>query len=187
MAALCEAFTLCGLGPTGGVGLGSGLLALEPGADPDHVLLTDRGRTATLFKVRAQPWPLGPARVGVPAQRLAGKLRGCRGRNVVGAASGSSPASSRAAGEQPLSLPTHLCFSPCTRGSGLRRSPERFPCCFFSSPFPWHAVFTAQGLSSLRVAQVTAVEPNCQFGVSCLPVGWRTKIYVCSQYSTCRL
>ncbi|XP_021270191.1 nucleolar protein 11 [Numida meleagris] len=58
MAALCEAFTLCGLGPTGGVGLGSGLLALEPGADPDHVLLTDRGRTATLFKVSDQK-PLG--------------------------------------------------------------------------------------------------------------------------------
>uniref|UniRef100_A0A8C2UGI9 Nucleolar protein 11 n=1 Tax=Coturnix japonica TaxID=93934 RepID=A0A8C2UGI9_COTJA len=58
MAALCEAFTLCGLGPSGGVGLGSGLLALEPGADPDHVLLTDRGRTATLFKVSDQK-PLG--------------------------------------------------------------------------------------------------------------------------------
>ncbi|NP_001006210.2 nucleolar protein 11 [Gallus gallus] len=58
MAALCEAFTLCGLGPAGGVGLGSGLLALEPGADPDHVLLTDRGRTTTLFKVSDQK-PLG--------------------------------------------------------------------------------------------------------------------------------
>ncbi|POI34614.1 hypothetical protein CIB84_001634 [Bambusicola thoracicus] len=58
MAALCEAFTLCGLGPAGGVGLGSGLLALEPGADADHVLLTDRGRTATLFKVSDQK-PLG--------------------------------------------------------------------------------------------------------------------------------
>ncbi|NXY50692.1 NOL11 protein, partial [Ceuthmochares aereus] len=58
MAALCESFTLCGLGPSGGVGLGSGLLALEPGPDPDHVLLTDRGRTATLFKVSDQK-PLG--------------------------------------------------------------------------------------------------------------------------------
>ncbi|NXJ05696.1 NOL11 protein, partial [Odontophorus gujanensis] len=58
MAALCEAFTLCGLAPTGGVGLGSGLLALQPGAEPDHVLLTDRGRTATLFKVSDQK-PLG--------------------------------------------------------------------------------------------------------------------------------
>ncbi|XP_030317751.1 nucleolar protein 11 [Calypte anna] len=57
MAALCESFTLCGLGPSGGVGLG-GLLALEPGPDPDHVLLTDRGRTATLFKVSDQK-PLG--------------------------------------------------------------------------------------------------------------------------------
>ncbi|NXP46821.1 NOL11 protein, partial [Heliornis fulica] len=58
MAALCESFTLCGLGPSGGVGLGGGLLALEPGPDPDHVLLTDRGRTATLFKVSDQK-PLG--------------------------------------------------------------------------------------------------------------------------------
>ncbi|KAM6345486.1 nucleolar protein 11 isoform 2-T2 [Alca torda] len=58
MAALCESFTLCGLGPSGAVGLGGGLLALEPGPDPDHVLLTDRGRTATLFKVSDQK-PLG--------------------------------------------------------------------------------------------------------------------------------
>ncbi|KAM6245228.1 nucleolar protein 11 isoform 2-T2 [Porphyrio hochstetteri] len=58
MAALCESFTLGGLGPSGGVGLGGGLLALEPGPDPDHVLLTDRGRTATLFKVSDQK-PLG--------------------------------------------------------------------------------------------------------------------------------
>uniref|UniRef100_A0A8D0FXI3 Nucleolar protein 11 n=1 Tax=Strix occidentalis caurina TaxID=311401 RepID=A0A8D0FXI3_STROC len=58
MAALCESFTLCGLGPGGGLGLGGGLLALEPGPDPDHVLLTDRGRTATLFKVSDQK-PLG--------------------------------------------------------------------------------------------------------------------------------
>ncbi|XP_055583352.1 nucleolar protein 11 isoform X2 [Falco biarmicus] len=58
MAALCESFTLCGLGPSGGVGLGGGLLALQPGPDRDHVLLTDRGRTATLFKVSDQK-PLG--------------------------------------------------------------------------------------------------------------------------------
>ncbi|NWQ78688.1 NOL11 protein, partial [Columbina picui] len=58
MAALCESFTLCGLGPGAGVGLGGGLLALEPGPEPDHVLLTDRGRTATLFKVSDQK-PLG--------------------------------------------------------------------------------------------------------------------------------
>ncbi|KAM9177642.1 nucleolar protein 11 [Mergus octosetaceus] len=58
MAALCEAFTLCGLGPSGGVGQGGGVLALEPGPGPDHVLLTDRGRTATLFKVSDQK-PLG--------------------------------------------------------------------------------------------------------------------------------
>ncbi|XP_061233336.1 nucleolar protein 11 isoform X2 [Neopsephotus bourkii] len=58
MAALCESFTLCGLGPSSGVGLDGGLLALEPGPDRDHVLLTDRGRTATLFKVSDQK-PLG--------------------------------------------------------------------------------------------------------------------------------
>ncbi|XP_061311275.1 nucleolar protein 11 isoform X2 [Pezoporus flaviventris] len=58
MAALCESFTLCGLGPGSGVGLDGGLLALEPGPDRDHVLLTDRGRTATLFKVSDQK-PLG--------------------------------------------------------------------------------------------------------------------------------
>ncbi|NXU59738.1 NOL11 protein, partial [Turnix velox] len=58
MAALCESFTLCGLGPSSGVGLGGGLLALEPGPDNDHVLLTDHGRTATLFKVSDQK-PLG--------------------------------------------------------------------------------------------------------------------------------
>ncbi|NWV02009.1 NOL11 protein, partial [Upupa epops] len=58
MATLCESFTLCGLGPSGGVGTGGGLLALEPGPEPDHVLLTDRGRTATLFKVSDQK-PLG--------------------------------------------------------------------------------------------------------------------------------
>ncbi|XP_054249763.1 nucleolar protein 11 [Indicator indicator] len=58
MAALCESFTLCGLSPSSGVGLGGGLLALEPGPDPDHVLLTDRGRTTTLFKVSDQK-PLG--------------------------------------------------------------------------------------------------------------------------------
>uniref|UniRef100_A0A8C4K1B1 Nucleolar protein 11 n=1 Tax=Dromaius novaehollandiae TaxID=8790 RepID=A0A8C4K1B1_DRONO len=58
MAALCEGFTLCGLGPSGGVGPGAGVLALEPGPDSDHVLLTDRGRTATLFKVSDQK-PLG--------------------------------------------------------------------------------------------------------------------------------
>ncbi|XP_030362224.1 nucleolar protein 11 isoform X2 [Strigops habroptila] len=58
MAALCESFTLCGLGPSSGVGLEGGLLALEPGPDRDHVLLTDRGRTATLFKVSDQK-PLG--------------------------------------------------------------------------------------------------------------------------------
>ncbi|XP_010001001.1 PREDICTED: nucleolar protein 11 [Chaetura pelagica] len=57
MAALRESFTLCGLGPRGGVGSG-GVLALEPGPGPDHVLLTDRGRTATLFKVSDQK-PLG--------------------------------------------------------------------------------------------------------------------------------
>ncbi|NXG49672.1 NOL11 protein, partial [Psilopogon haemacephalus] len=58
MAALCESFTLCGLSPTSGVGLGGGLLALEPGPDPDHILLTDRGRATTLFKVSDQK-PLG--------------------------------------------------------------------------------------------------------------------------------
>lgn len=80
MAALCEAFTLCGLGPSGGVGQGGGVLALEPGPGPDHVLLTDRGRTATLFKVTpgtTQPrllalWRLPPPlRPGLGAPRSA--------------------------------------------------------------------------------------------------------------------
>lgn len=60
MAALCESFTLRGPGPGDG---GSGL-SLEPGPGRDFVLLTERGRAATLFKVRparprgaaAPPW-----------------------------------------------------------------------------------------------------------------------------------
>lgn len=47
MAALCESFTLRGPGPGGG---GPGL-CLEPGPGRDLVLLTERGRAATLFKV----------------------------------------------------------------------------------------------------------------------------------------
>ncbi|KAF4793671.1 nucleolar protein 11 [Turdus rufiventris] len=54
MAALCESFTLRGPGP-GGDGPG---LCLEPGPGPDLVLLTERGRAATLFKISDQK-PLG--------------------------------------------------------------------------------------------------------------------------------
>ncbi|XP_053851106.1 nucleolar protein 11 [Vidua macroura] len=54
MAALCESFTLRGPGPGGG---GPGL-CLEPGPGPDLVLLTERGRAATLFKISDQK-PLG--------------------------------------------------------------------------------------------------------------------------------
>ncbi|XP_006017421.1 nucleolar protein 11 isoform X1 [Alligator sinensis] len=50
MAALCEAFTLCGLV----AGPGQGVLGLEPAPGADQVLLTDRGRTATLYKVSDQ-------------------------------------------------------------------------------------------------------------------------------------
>lgn len=51
MAALCESFTLRGPGPGGGgPGPGPGL-CLEPGPGSDLVLLTERGRAATLFKV----------------------------------------------------------------------------------------------------------------------------------------
>ncbi|XP_041881403.1 nucleolar protein 11 [Corvus kubaryi] len=54
MAALCESFTLRGPGPGGG---GPGL-CLEPGPGRDLVLLTERGRAATLFKISDQK-PLG--------------------------------------------------------------------------------------------------------------------------------
>ncbi|KAM7035408.1 nucleolar protein 11 [Acridotheres tristis] len=54
MAALCESFTLRGPGP-GGDGPG---LCLEPGPGRDLVLLTERGRAATLFKISDQK-PLG--------------------------------------------------------------------------------------------------------------------------------
>nr|XP_026651349.1 nucleolar protein 11 isoform X2 [Zonotrichia albicollis] len=60
MAELCESFTLRGPGPGGG-GSGSGLdpgLCLEPGPGSDLVLLTERGRAATLFKISDQK-PLG--------------------------------------------------------------------------------------------------------------------------------
>uniref|UniRef100_A0A8C0H825 Nucleolar protein 11 n=1 Tax=Chelonoidis abingdonii TaxID=106734 RepID=A0A8C0H825_CHEAB len=58
MAVLGEEFTLCGLIASAGAGAGQGILGLEPGSDPDQVLLTDRGRTATLYKVSDQK-PLG--------------------------------------------------------------------------------------------------------------------------------
>ncbi|XP_074870577.1 nucleolar protein 11 [Carettochelys insculpta] len=58
MAVLCEEFTLCGLTASGGAGVGQALLGLEPGPDPDRVLLTDRGRMATLYQVSDQK-PLG--------------------------------------------------------------------------------------------------------------------------------
>ncbi|KAL9833623.1 nucleolar protein 11 [Geothlypis trichas] len=58
MAALCESFTLRGPGPGGGgPGPGPGL-CLEPGPGSDLVLLTERGRAATLFKISDQK-PLG--------------------------------------------------------------------------------------------------------------------------------
>ncbi|XP_054834404.1 nucleolar protein 11 [Eublepharis macularius] len=56
MAAFCEEFTLCNLPGVGGSGLPPGPLGLEP--DGDRVLLTDRGRTVTLYKVSDQK-PLG--------------------------------------------------------------------------------------------------------------------------------
>ncbi|XP_059720120.1 nucleolar protein 11 [Haemorhous mexicanus] len=59
MAALCESFTLRGPGPGGGSGPGPGPgLCLEPGPGSDLVLLTERGRAATLFKISDQK-PLG--------------------------------------------------------------------------------------------------------------------------------
>nr|XP_006110651.1 nucleolar protein 11 isoform X1 [Pelodiscus sinensis] len=58
MATLYEEFTLCGLVASAGAGVGQGILGLEPGPDSDRVLLTDRGRTATLYQVSDQK-PLG--------------------------------------------------------------------------------------------------------------------------------
>uniref|UniRef100_A0A8D0H5K2 Nucleolar protein 11 n=1 Tax=Sphenodon punctatus TaxID=8508 RepID=A0A8D0H5K2_SPHPU len=57
MAALCEEFTLCSLSVPAGAD-GQAVLGLEPGADADQVLLTDHGRTVTLYKVSDQK-PLG--------------------------------------------------------------------------------------------------------------------------------
>ncbi|XP_066472065.1 nucleolar protein 11 [Tiliqua scincoides] len=56
MAAFCEEFTLCALGGGGGGGPPQGPLWLE--ADGDRALLTDRGKTVTLYKVSDQK-PLG--------------------------------------------------------------------------------------------------------------------------------
>nr|XP_056722872.1 nucleolar protein 11 [Euleptes europaea] len=56
MAAFCEEFTLCTVAGSGGCALPQGPLGLEP--DGDRVLLTDRGRTVTLYKVSDQK-PLG--------------------------------------------------------------------------------------------------------------------------------
>ncbi|XP_048346108.1 nucleolar protein 11 [Sphaerodactylus townsendi] len=56
MAAFCEEFTLCLLAGPGGSALPQGPLGLEP--DGDRVLLTDRNRTVTLYKVSDQK-PLG--------------------------------------------------------------------------------------------------------------------------------
>ncbi|XP_030064304.1 nucleolar protein 11 [Microcaecilia unicolor] len=53
MAALGEGFTLCGLAPGSG-----GLQGIEPGGGPDRALLTDPGRSVTLYKVSDQK-PLG--------------------------------------------------------------------------------------------------------------------------------
>lgn len=134
MAALCESFTLCGLGPSGGVGLGGGLLALEPGPDPDHVLLTDRGRTATLFKVTAS---LGRS----PSGGAAGQPRPLRGSARLGAAL-LPPRPASGGGRAPLSLgaPRRSAQAavpglggaagvvpppgwPCLRGAGARPGP----------------------------------------------------------------
>ncbi|XP_060108921.1 nucleolar protein 11 [Heteronotia binoei] len=56
MAAFCEEFTLCTLAGTGGSALPQGPLGLEP--DRGRILLTDRGRTVTLYEVSDQK-PLG--------------------------------------------------------------------------------------------------------------------------------
>ncbi|XP_029455211.1 nucleolar protein 11 [Rhinatrema bivittatum] len=53
MATLGEGFTLCGLAPGAG-----GPLGVEPGGGPDRALVTDSGRTVTLYKVSDQK-PLG--------------------------------------------------------------------------------------------------------------------------------
>ncbi|XP_041077776.1 nucleolar protein 11-like isoform X2 [Polyodon spathula] len=57
MAVFYEGFTLCGLA-AGQSRENSGLLGIEPGRDPDHVIVTGAGRTVTVYKVSDQK-PLG--------------------------------------------------------------------------------------------------------------------------------
>lgn len=133
MAALCESFTLCGLGPSGGgVGLGGGLLALEPGPDPDHVLLTDRGRTATLFKVTPGPAPAArpreatllppgsPGLWGVPGRGLGTALPPAPARPSPGSSRGHPPPPDWLRGLRDGALPGSPAL--CRRSGGrLRR------------------------------------------------------------------
>lgn len=123
MAALCESFTLRGPGPGGG---GPGL-CLEPGPGRDLVLLTERGRAATLFKVpparargaaapaRAAPaWRGGVSRAG-PGPRCSPHSLSPGLSGPGPAVPGSSPARSRCA----------TCASRCPRSlcSGTRGAP----------------------------------------------------------------
>uniref|UniRef100_H3B0I0 Nucleolar protein 11 n=1 Tax=Latimeria chalumnae TaxID=7897 RepID=H3B0I0_LATCH len=57
MAAFCEEFTLCGT-VQGAAGQPCALLGVEPAREADHVIVTDRGRTVTIYKVSDQK-PLG--------------------------------------------------------------------------------------------------------------------------------
>ncbi|XP_043942655.1 nucleolar protein 11-like [Protopterus annectens] len=57
MATFCEGFTLFAL-PSGQCGETGGLLGIEPGPEDDSVIVTDSGRTVTVYKVSDQK-PLG--------------------------------------------------------------------------------------------------------------------------------
>lgn len=138
MAALCEAFTLCGLGPSGGVGQGGGVLALEPGPGPDHVLLTDRGRTATLFKVTpgtAQPRLLAlrrlpPLRSGPGAPRsTSGVPRGALTRPRCPCPAGPAARCPPAAGAGSVGAPwARRVWSWAQRGPRLGSGPAPLTC-----------------------------------------------------------
>lgn len=182
MAALCEAFTLCGLGPSGGVGQGGGILALEPGPGPDHVLLTDRGRTATLFKVTpgtAQPCggsrhllrpgpgaprsasgeppgSPGPARPG-PAQPPAALP--CLEPGSVGAPWARREGVSSRSRPARAASPHRLCAGPGRLFAGLF--------CSFSLSVPNARIPRQQGMSRLLVCRVTRVVCGCQLLPCC--------------------